>query len=233
MGLAKFFKNGLSSAENLGNEAYAAPEILLGHVRDKRSDVWAMGKIAAELCIRVRLPTRAVTPIKVKESLKDSPYSNVLSRMVVTSEAERATMAGVIFEIRQIGANQGANQCSAAGRQHPGLGALLCGPRTKAADLGAKQKWRPPTPFPAEVKRHEVPVEHLPRGPAPQPHDLVPLNTKALANELSQIAIPCTLPDDGIVVHRRFDGDSGQMEIKQIVTRNGKVVKYEDVKIIK
>ncbi|KAM9436477.1 uncharacterized protein Hap1MRO34_000891 [Clarias gariepinus] len=232
MGLAKFFKNGLSSAVNLGNEAYAAPEILLGNVRDKRSDVWAMGKIIAELCARVRLPTRAVTPFKIKECLKDNPYCSVISRMVVINAPERATMLGVIGEIRKIGANQGANHGLGAGRTHLGLGAQARPWGTGGAELGVNQKWRPPTPFPAEAKHQDIPVERN-RSPSPRPQALAPVNTKVLVNQFPQITIPCPLPQDGTVIHRSYDDETGQMEIKQIVTRHGKVVKYEDVKITK
>ncbi|KAK2815251.1 hypothetical protein Q7C36_023517 [Tachysurus vachellii] len=240
MGLAKFFKNGLSSAVNLGNEAYAAPEILEGNNRDKRSDVWAMGKIIAELCARVRLPTRSVTPMKIKDSLKDNCYCSVVCKMVATNAAERPNMYGVIGEIRQIVASQGANQGAGAGRPHAALGGHL-GPRlTEAADFGVKQKWRPPTPFPPEAKHQEPPVQHpverIHRSPSPRPHPVapvVPVTQNALANQLSLLSIPCPLPPDGTVVHRRYDNDTGQMHIKQIITRNGKVVKYEDVKITK
>ncbi|ROL41454.1 Calcium-dependent protein kinase 2 [Anabarilius grahami] len=52
LGLAKFFRNGLSSAVNLGNEAYSAPEILqMSGVRDKRSDVWRSYVFMNELLI--------------------------------------------------------------------------------------------------------------------------------------------------------------------------------------
>lgn len=233
MGLAKFFKNGLSSAVNLGNEAYAAPEILLGNVRDKRSDVWAMGKMTAELCARVRLPTLSVTPIKIKDTLKDNPYCSVVSRMVVTNAAERASMLGAIGEIRQIGASQGANHGAGAGRPLAGLGAQLGVLGTGAVDFATKQKCRPPTPFPLEVKHHEIPIEHNRRSPSPRPQALVPVNPNAVANQFSQISISCTLPPDGTVVHRCYDDNTGQMEIKHIVTRNGKIIKYEDVKITK
>lgn len=243
MGLAKFFKNGLSSAVNLGNEAYAAPEILQGNNRDKRSDVWAMGKIIAELCARVRLPTRSVSPMKIKDSLKDNCYCSIVCKMVATNAAERSSMYGVIGEIRQIvasqGANQGVNQGAGAGRPHAALGGHL-GPRLTEADFGVKQKWRPPTPFPPEAKHQEPPVQHpverIHRSTSPRPHlvaPVVPVTQNALANQLSLLSIPCPLPQDGTVVQRRFDSESGQMQIKQIITRNGKVVKYEDLKITK
>ncbi|XP_056619140.1 chromosomal serine/threonine-protein kinase JIL-1-like [Triplophysa dalaica] len=102
LGLAKFSKNGLSSAVNLGNEAYSAPEILRTRgVRDKRSDVWAMGKVIAELCARIRLPTQSVSPSKIQETLKDHPYRIPVSRMVETNPSSRASMAGVISDIRR------------------------------------------------------------------------------------------------------------------------------------
>ncbi|XP_017308250.1 inhibitor of nuclear factor kappa-B kinase subunit alpha isoform X2 [Ictalurus punctatus] len=245
MGLAKFFRNGLSSAVNLGNEAYAAPEILQGNVRDKRSDVWAMGKMSAELCARVRLPTLNLTPIKIKETLKDNPYCSVVSSMVVKNAAERATMFGVIGEIRQIGANQGANQWAGAGRPHAGLGAPMAAPMgapmaapmgawgTGAADFGAKQKLRPPTPYPPEAKHHEIPAERIHRSPSPRLQAIVPVTATELANQFSQISIPCPLPQDGKVIHRSFDNDTGQMEIKQIVMKHGKVAKYDHVAITK
>ncbi|KAK6290796.1 hypothetical protein J4Q44_G00388050 [Coregonus suidteri] len=63
MGLAKFFRNGLNSAMDMGNEAYSPPEVLQRRgQRDQRSDVWAMGKIIAELYARVRLHTPSVCP---------------------------------------------------------------------------------------------------------------------------------------------------------------------------
>ncbi|TSK20123.1 Spindle assembly checkpoint kinase [Bagarius yarrelli] len=274
MGLAKFFKNGLSSAENLGNEAYAAPEIFQNNVRDKRSDVWAMGKIVAELCARVRLPTRGVTPVKIKDTLKDNPYCGVVCKMVAENPVERSSMFGLIGEIRQIGVRQGANhgvnqgmnqrmiqginyganqgmnhganqwgnygvnqgmnhgvnQGAGAGRPQAGLGGQVCPKVIGGADLGAKQKWRPPTPFPPEAKHQELPVERFHRCPSPRPQPAVP---GALVPELPQPTIPCPLLHDGTVVHRRINFDAGQMEVKQIVTRNGKVVKYEDLKVFK
>lgn len=105
LGLAKFFKNGLNSAVDMGNEAYAAPEVLQrGSQRDQRSDVWAMGKIIAELCARVRLATPSVNPDKIKDTLKDSPYCRAVCRMVQPDPSHRATMAGVIGSIRVAGA---------------------------------------------------------------------------------------------------------------------------------
>ncbi|XP_039662927.1 dual specificity testis-specific protein kinase 1 [Perca fluviatilis] len=104
LGLAKFFRYGLNSAVDMGNEAYAAPEVLeRGVQRDQRSDVWAMGKIIAELCARIRLYTPTVCPAKIKETLLDQPYCHAVCRMVEPDPTLRASMGGVISEIRKAG----------------------------------------------------------------------------------------------------------------------------------
>lgn len=102
LGLAKFFRRGLNSAMDMGNEAYSAPEVLQrGSQRDQRSDVWAMGKIIAELCARIRLYTPSVCPDKIKDVLKDQPYCPAVCRMVEQNPSLRASMGGVISDIRR------------------------------------------------------------------------------------------------------------------------------------
>lgn len=102
LGLAKFFRRGLNSAVDMGNEAYSAPEVLQRcSQRDQRSDVWAMGKIIAELCARIRLYTPSVCPEKIKEVLKDQPYCRAVCRMVEQDPSLRASMGGVISDIRR------------------------------------------------------------------------------------------------------------------------------------
>ncbi|KAM3613940.1 uncharacterized protein V6R79_007395 [Siganus canaliculatus] len=102
LGLAKFFRRGLNSAMDMGNEAYSAPEVLQrGSQRDQRSDVWAMGKIIAELCARIRLYTPSVCPAKIKETLKDQPYCSAVCRMVEPDPSLRASMGGILSEIRR------------------------------------------------------------------------------------------------------------------------------------
>ncbi|XP_041650055.1 serine/threonine-protein kinase pkn3 [Cheilinus undulatus] len=104
LGLAKFFRHGLNSAIDMGNEAYSAPEVLKrGSQRDQRSDVWAMGKIIAELCARIRLYTPSVCPEKIKEMLHDQPYCHAVCRMVEPNPSLRASMGGVMSEIRRAG----------------------------------------------------------------------------------------------------------------------------------
>ncbi|KAM4568096.1 serine/threonine-protein kinase DCLK3 [Fundulus diaphanus] len=104
LGLAKFFRHGLNSAIDMGNEAYSAPEVLRrGSQRSQRSDVWAMGKIIAELYVRVRLHTPGVNPAKIKETMQGLPYCDTVSRMVEPEPFRRATMEGVIDEIRKAG----------------------------------------------------------------------------------------------------------------------------------
>lgn len=102
LGLAKFFRCGLNSAVDMGNEAYSAPEVLQWHSqRSQRSDVWAMGKIIAELCARVRLYTPTVCPAKIKETLKDQPFCEAICKMVESDPSRRTTMGGVIGDIRR------------------------------------------------------------------------------------------------------------------------------------
>lgn len=104
LGLAKFFRHGLNSAIDMGNEAYSAPEVLNRQSqRDQRSDVWAMGKMIAELCARIRLYTPTVCPAKIKETLKDQPYCTAVCRMVEADPSLRASMAGIMSEIRRAG----------------------------------------------------------------------------------------------------------------------------------
>lgn len=102
LGLAKFFRRGLNSAVDMGNEAYSAPEVLQrGSQRDQRSDVWAMGKIIAELCARIRLYTPSVCPDKIKETLQDQPYCRSVCRMVEPDPSLRASMGAVLSDIRK------------------------------------------------------------------------------------------------------------------------------------
>lgn len=104
LGLAKFFRYGLNSAVDMGNEAYSAPEVLQRRCqRDQRSDVWAMGKIIAELCARLRLYTPTVCPAKIKETLNDHPYCKAVCRMVEPDPSLRASMGGIMSEIRRAG----------------------------------------------------------------------------------------------------------------------------------
>ncbi|KAK5892057.1 hypothetical protein CesoFtcFv8_012476 [Champsocephalus esox] len=104
LGLAKFFRYGQNSAIDMGNEAYSAPEVLQrGSQRDQRSDVWAMGKIIAELCARVRLYTPSVCPAKINDILKDQPYCHVVWKMVNPNPTLRASMGGVMSEIKRVG----------------------------------------------------------------------------------------------------------------------------------
>ncbi|XP_061738826.1 uncharacterized protein zmp:0000000881 [Nerophis ophidion] len=101
LGLAKFFRCGLNSAKDRGNEAYSAPEVLQGRgQRDQRSDVWAMGKIIAELCARIRLHTPSVGPEKIREVIPEQPYCQAVCRMVETNPVKRASVVGVITDIR-------------------------------------------------------------------------------------------------------------------------------------
>ncbi|XP_016319899.1 CBL-interacting serine/threonine-protein kinase 1-like isoform X2 [Sinocyclocheilus anshuiensis] len=229
LGLAKFFRNGLTSAVNLGNEAYSAPEILqMNGVRDKRSDVWAMGKIIAELCTRIRLPTQFVSPVKIRETLKDQPYCNPVSRMVEPNPTYRTTMAGVIADIRRAPSAQPTD----------------IRPKDITRDITEKhgndmrpnQKWCPPGPPVPKVELKKPPIVYYRQSP-PQQREMgkamVPIKGEALHKQLSLMSFPCPLPETGKVTQERYIEENGVLEYKEIVTKGGKIVKYEKVQITK
>ncbi|XP_011484006.1 serine/threonine-protein kinase Nek7 [Oryzias latipes] len=104
LGLAKFFRYGLNSAVNMGNEAYSPPEVLNRRCqRNQLSDVWAMGKIIAEFLARIRLYTPTVCPAKIREVLREQAYCNPVCRMVEQNPSQRTTMAGIIEDLRKAG----------------------------------------------------------------------------------------------------------------------------------
>lgn len=275
LGLAKFFKHGLNSAIDMGNEAYAAPEVLQrGSQRDQRSDVWAMGKIIAELCARVRLATPSVNPDKIKDTLKDSPYCRAVCRMVQPDPSLRATMAGVISAIRLA---SDAKPAGAGGARHLTPPANPANVRHRSPvpvprnwDRTPRPEFRPANPSPLNFERTPRPEvkpakptpsplnwERTPRPdpirPAPQVHiihappgnqDNLAVVPKGGSDEITadlmkmklyeeaSKGLPCALPTTGRVVVRRFeerDGQPGTWVQKEVVTRDGKIIKYNDV----
>ncbi|XP_041963351.1 CBL-interacting protein kinase 12 [Alosa sapidissima] len=159
LGLAKFFKDGKTSAINVGNEAYSAPEILLWQgVRDKRSDVWAMGKVIAELCARVRLPTHAVTPSKIQETLAAHPYSVAVSKMVDSNPDTRIPMALVMADIKRAEGKVREEEARAgeAASAHPGLKAGVGLAGVANDKTGLHQRGGLNVPSPAEAESNTV-----------------------------------------------------------------------------
>uniref|UniRef100_A0A8C5GX51 Spindle assembly checkpoint kinase-like n=1 Tax=Gouania willdenowi TaxID=441366 RepID=A0A8C5GX51_GOUWI len=154
LGLAKFFRCGQNSAKDGGNLAYGAPEVLQrGFQRDQRSDVWAVGKIIAELCARVRLHTPSVCPEKIKENLKDQPFCKAVCRMVDINPSLRASMGGIIHDIRS------------AGRK-----GIVASPPVK------KDLLKPPSPTNYAINRSPSPMDRGgPRDPTPMPMDSSPI----------------------------------------------------------
>nr|XP_055068038.1 uncharacterized protein LOC129449279 [Misgurnus anguillicaudatus] len=228
LGLAKFFKNGLSSAQNMGNEAYSAPEILQrGGVRDKRSDVWAMGKIIAELCARIRLPTQYVSASKIQETLKDQPYCMAVCRMVDTNPVSRITMAGVISEIKRAGSVAQMNV-------RPSDITVAQGNEMRGNQRRVQQVASPPK---MEIKKPPVNQIYYQQDP-PQQREMgkgavVPLKGPGANNPMSLMSFPCPLPETGKVIQERYNEEKGAMEYKEIVTKGGKIIKYEKVQIMK
>ncbi|CAL9706183.1 unnamed protein product [Knipowitschia caucasica] len=273
LGLAKFFKNGLNSAMDMGNEAYSAPEVLrIGSQRDQRSDVWAMGKIIAELCARVRLVTTSVNPEKIKEILKDSPYCSAVCRMVQPDPSLRATMAGVISAIRV--ADVDKSKAGGAGMHRLAPPANINrspnrspSPMNRAGSphITAHSPYRDrhpsPSPLPPPALRNPInrspsplhwersPRPQLrglrasPSPPRPNQHHLPVVKADAqLAPDLMKMKLydeamkdmPCNLPAHGRVVVRRFEEKDGEVEMwqqKELVMRDGRIVKFNDVKM--
>ncbi|KAK2844942.1 hypothetical protein Q5P01_011601 [Channa striata] len=289
LGLAKFFRYGLNSAIDMGNEAYSPPEVLQrGSQRDQRSDVWAMGKIIAELCARIRLYTPSVCPAKIKETLQEQPFCQPVCRMVETDPSRRATMAGVISDIRRAGgagivtnaplqkdhlkppppninvrnpSPSPINRDPAPARRDPSplnrdptpgrwdspmnRAALQLNKEPTPAIRGPSPlKWeRSPRPEPKAL--HPAPALHLSPSPVlPRKEDknqaLVPTGGNDVVQDFRKINLyheaanlPCKLPQTGRVVVRRFQEKDGVVEAweqKEVVTRDGKIVKFDDVR---
>ena len=179
LGLAKFFRHGLNSAMDMGNEAYSAPEVLQrGSQRDQRSDVWAMGKIIAELCARIRLYTPSVCPAKIKETLKDQPYCHAVCRMVEPDPSLRASVGGVISEIRRAG-GAGIVTNTAVQKDHLKLPSPQNDVRNQSpspVNRGASPFNRDPSPMnraPSPFNRDPSPMN---RAPSPFNRDPAPMN---------------------------------------------------------
>ncbi|KAF7226760.1 uncharacterized protein [Nothobranchius furzeri] len=177
LGLAKFYRQGLNSAIDMGNEAYSAPEVLQRKSqRSQRSDVWAMGKIIAEVCARIRLYTPSVCPAKIVATLKDNPYCSVVCRMVEPDPTKRATMYGVMNDIHRAG-----TILNASSPKEP----------TKAPVNNITAKNPSPSPVHRDVtpfNRDILPVNNDPprftgrRSPSPSPvhRDVTPFNRNIL-----------------------------------------------------
>ncbi|XP_051999344.1 uncharacterized protein zmp:0000000881 [Xyrauchen texanus] len=225
LGLAKFSRNGLSSAANMGNEAYSAPEILqMEGVRDKRSDVWAMGKIIAELCARVRLPTQSVSAIKIRETLKDQPYCSPVCKMVEVNVNYRSTMAAVISDIRRAGS-------LSQGDVRPRDNTV-----THTNEIRGNQKWCPQVPALPKMEVKKPQMVNYRQDPPRQREAVkavVPLKRDALSNHMSLMSFPCPLPESGKVTQERYNEEKGALEYKEIITKDGRIIKYEKVEITK
>lgn len=271
LGLAKFFRYGLNSAMDMGNEAYSAPEVLNRICqRDQRSDVWAMGKIIAELCARVRLYTPSVCPTKIKETLRDQAYCYAVCKMVEPNPALRSSIAGVISEIRRAG-GKGIVINTAAPKDH------LQPPSTHITDRerspspmnrGASPMNKNPPPMRAASPFDKNPApsplnwERTPRPdfkpvraqiglnntPSPKRAEdvnenraMIPAGQANITQDLLKMKlhqeatkhIPCNLPTNGRVVVKRFekkDGEVGTWVQTEVVTRDGEIIEYKDIK---
>ncbi|XP_037130675.1 spindle assembly checkpoint kinase isoform X2 [Syngnathus acus] len=256
LGLAKFFRRGLNSAVDMGNEAYSAPEVLQRHSqRDQRSDVWAMGKIIAELCARVRLHTPSVCPAKIQEVMGKQPYCQAVCRMVESNPTLRASMVGVIGDIRKAVGGLGhlappqthvRNRSASPGRRGASPGRRGASPYNNERQAHSPMNKRGSPLGWERTPRPDIKLVH--RGPR-QPRSLSPQRIQALAGgggalELSKDmmkmglfqdatrGLPRQLPTTGRVMVRHFEEKNGEVERwaqKEVVMRDGKIVKYNNV----
>ncbi|XP_066573971.1 uncharacterized protein LOC136764042 [Amia ocellicauda] len=103
-GVAKIlYAGGISTAPNIGNEAYAPPKVLRGSLRGKHSDVWAMGKIVAELLLEIRLEIERYRTWDLSKQLEGSPYLEPLTKMLNDNYHLRASMDAVVGSLVKAG----------------------------------------------------------------------------------------------------------------------------------
>ncbi|XP_034774232.2 calcium/calmodulin-dependent protein kinase type 1-like [Acipenser ruthenus] len=103
-GVAKITSStGFSTATNNGNRAYAAPEVCQGSDRNKSTDIWAMGKIIAELLLGSTVETEKCGCRYVEEILKGMPYAKSVSQMVYTNPCQRVEMRQILGDIEMAG----------------------------------------------------------------------------------------------------------------------------------
>lgn len=163
---------------DMGNEAYSAPEVLQRHSqRDQRSDVWAMGKIIAELCARVRLFTPTVCPNKIRETLKDQPYCEAVCRMVESNPSLRTSMGGVISDIRRAGDAATASNTSIQ-RDHLQLPSPHGSSGDRSAspmNRGRSPMRREPTPMERALSPFYRDASPMKRDPSPFRRDPSPM----------------------------------------------------------
>ncbi|XP_066575235.1 aurora kinase A [Amia ocellicauda] len=103
-GVAKIlYAGGISTAPNIGNEAYAPIEVLRGSLRGKHSEFWAMGKIVAELLLEIRLEIERYRTWDLSKQLEGSPYLEPLTKMLNDNYHLRASMDVVVGSLVKAG----------------------------------------------------------------------------------------------------------------------------------
>ncbi|XP_033968646.1 serine/threonine-protein kinase Nek6-like [Trematomus bernacchii] len=252
LGLAKFFRYGQNSAKDEGNNAYSAPEVLQrGSQRDQRSDVWAMGKIIAELCARDRLYTPSVCPAKINDILKDQPYCHVVCRMVHPDPTLRASMGGVMSEIKRVGGpgnNPVKKDYLKPATPHISVGKLSPAPGHRGASPMTMEKSplkleRSPKPeFKAPPPRAAMPLPPSPYRTEDKNKNqgLVPTGRTERTEDLmkgkffqgADQNLPRHLPTTGRVVTQSYEIKNREVQTwkQEVVTEGGQMVKFVDVK---
>ncbi|KAJ1132496.1 hypothetical protein NDU88_010805 [Pleurodeles waltl] len=107
LGLAKFVNytesgNPFSSGQNRGFRQYAAPEAHAGNIRTRKSDVWSMGKVIAEVILGYVLEWDHCSPQNVQNLLHGSKYAAIVPRMLEINPHIRVTMEDVVNHLRSV-----------------------------------------------------------------------------------------------------------------------------------
>lgn len=106
LGLAKFINytesgSPVTSGRNKGFHKYAAPEAHAGNIRTRKSDVWSMGKVIAEVILGHRLDWDECSPQNVKNLLYQSKYAGIVCCMLEKNPNIRVTMDDVLSQIQR------------------------------------------------------------------------------------------------------------------------------------
>ncbi|XP_069460918.1 calcium-dependent protein kinase 5-like isoform X4 [Ambystoma mexicanum] len=101
LGLSKFIDytesgSPFSTGSNRGFRQYAAPEARAGKIRSRKSDVWSMGKVIAEVLLEHGLDLEECTSKNVGNLLHGSKYADIVCQMLRKKRKHRVEMEEVV-----------------------------------------------------------------------------------------------------------------------------------------
>ncbi|KAJ1132495.1 hypothetical protein NDU88_010804 [Pleurodeles waltl] len=107
LGLAKFInytesRSPETSGQNKGFHKYAAPEAHAGKIRTRRSDVWSMGKVIAEVLLKEMLHWDDCTTKNIRKWLKRSRYADIVPEMLHKHPDKRLSMDKVVRLVKSV-----------------------------------------------------------------------------------------------------------------------------------